>query len=110
MSETFATNEIIEIAGVKMIKGALIILIIAFALAVIAAISIPSYGWVTGLGILLVGFLAAYIENCVVVGHCTALAVFLLIWYIFVAISTMASIMILRTVSKSLKKGKKLKK
>ena len=109
MSETFATNELIEFAGIKMTKGALIVVIIAFALAVIATLVIPSYGWVAGLGILLAGFFAAYVQNCAVVGHCTVLAVFLLILYIFSAISTMASIMIVRTAMKSLK-GKKLKK
>jgi len=108
--ETFPTNEFIEIAGVKMTKGTLAILVVGFVLAIIATLALPN-GWIMGLFILLASFLVGYIQNCVVVGHCTTLAVFLLVIYIFNAISTMAAVMILKGTLKNLKSvGRKSKK
>jgi len=101
--DSFPSNEFIEIKGVKMTKGALVVLVIGFVLWILVTL-LMEHGWIAGLSILFSSFIAAYTQNCVIVGHCSTFAVLLLALYIFVAFVTIIKVLIIHML---IKKGKK---
>ncbi len=102
--DSIPSNEFMEVKGVKMTKGTLVILILGVTLWLAVSLLVPG-GWASGLLILLSSFVAAYTQNCVILGHCSLLAVFLLAMYVFSAFITIISVLIITS-----KKGRLLKK